>query len=219
MEICAGLMPNLWGVVRGNVIHLDESLLNKKKKIELLLTLLHEASMLAYPERTCDENERFARRSLKVIFHLHRVRETFKTAQQLAAGQAFHVYTLDFFSDACYFLNELLKDDQELCRQYMLELNIITQIGSDWASKQKYREYIDKVEERFNRYVWAVWNWYEANKDKSPWYLAAGVYARIVGSPQLFEEGNHRTGMLIASYILMREGYPPFVISEDNVEE
>jgi hypothetical protein len=38
----------------------------------------------------------------------------------------------------------------------------------------------------------------------------------IVGQPQLFIEGNHRTGSLIASWINLWAGYPPFVLSEDN---
>jgi hypothetical protein len=32
----------------------------------------------------------------------------------------------------------------------------------------------------------------------------------------LFTEGNHRTGSLIASWINLFAGYPPFVLSVDN---
>jgi hypothetical protein len=34
-----------------------------------------------------------------------------------------------------------------------------------------------------------------------------------VSKPQLFIEGNHRTGALVMSYILVREGQPPFVLA------
>jgi hypothetical protein len=34
--------------------------------------------------------------------------------------------------------------------------------------------------------------------------------------PQLFIEGNHRTGSLIASLELLRAGEPPFVLNRDN---
>ena len=48
---------------------------------------------------------------------------------------------------------------------------------------------------------------------------AAGVYIRILSEPQLFIEGNHRTGALIMSYLLAREGHAPFVLTEDNARE
>ncbi|MBU1995772.1 MAG: 4-alpha-glucanotransferase [Candidatus Omnitrophica bacterium] len=219
MEVRAGLMPNIWGVVRGDVLHINKELLNKTSEIEFILTLLHEASLLTCPERTCEENERFARKSIKVNFHLHYVRESFKVAQQAEEGRAFSVETLDYYSDACYFLNQLLEDGQELLPVYMLEFNIITHVGYEWDGRGRYQSYVDFVEQRFNANIGNVWNWYKANRHQSPWYLAAGVYARIVGSPQLFEEGNHRTGILVASYILMREGYHPFVLSTENAEE
>jgi hypothetical protein len=45
-----------------------------------------------------------------------------------------------------------------------------------------------------------------------PYKLAAEAYLSIVGQPQLFTEGNHRTGSLIASWINLHAGYPPFVL-------
>lgn len=35
---------------------------------------------------------------------------------------------------------------------------------------------------------------------------------------QLFIEGNHRSGSLIVSYLLMRAGQPSFVLTLDNAE-
>jgi hypothetical protein len=42
---------------------------------------------------------------------------------------------------------------------------------------------------------------------------AAEVYIYILSEPQLFIAGNHRTGALVLSYILAREGRPPFVLT------
>jgi hypothetical protein len=42
------------------------------------------------------------------------------------------------------------------------------------------------------------------------------VYISILSEPQLFIEGNHRTGALVMSYILARDGCPPFVLTADN---
>ena len=34
--------------------------------------------------------------------------------------------------------------------------------------------------------------------------------------PQLFIEGNHRTGALAMSYVRLRDGHPPFVLTPEN---
>ncbi len=60
--------------------------------------------------------------------------------------------------------------------------------------------------------------WCETHKNDSPWERAAGVYVRILSEPQLYIEGNHRTGALIMSYLLARDGCAPFVLSVDNAK-
>ena len=44
----------------------------------------------------------------------------------------------------------------------------------------------------------------------------AGVFTRVLSQPQLYLEGNHRTGTLLMGYLLAREGKPPFVFTVDN---
>ncbi len=61
-----------------------------------------------------------------------------------------------------------------------------------------------------------IMEWRSLNIEKSVWRRAAGVYNRILSEPQLFIEGNHRTGALIMSYILACEGQPPFVLTKEN---
>jgi hypothetical protein len=53
---------------------------------------------------------------------------------------------------------------------------------------------------------------------ESAWRRAAGIYVRILSRPQLYIEGNHRTGALIMSYILGRAGKAPFVLTVDNAK-
>ncbi|MGD1984000.1 MAG: hypothetical protein PVF93_08855 [Chromatiaceae bacterium] len=48
------------------------------------------------------------------------------------------------------------------------------------------------------------------------WHEAAAVYVRMMATPQLFIEGNHRTGALLMSYLLVRRGRPPFVLTPEN---
>jgi hypothetical protein len=38
----------------------------------------------------------------------------------------------------------------------------------------------------------------------------------VLSHPQLYQEGNHRAGSLIASGILLQSGCPPFVLTRQN---
>jgi hypothetical protein len=42
------------------------------------------------------------------------------------------------------------------------------------------------------------------------------VYVGVLSQPQLFQEGNHRTGSLIASGVLLQHDCPPFVLTRRN---
>ncbi len=57
--------------------------------------------------------------------------------------------------------------------------------------------------------------WYERHRGDGLWKRAAGAYVRIVSEPQLFLEGNHRCGILIASWILATRGEPPVVMGRE----
>lgn len=58
-----------------------------------------------------------------------------------------------------------------------------------------------------------VMEWLEKNNTKSVWYQAAGLFCQILSQPQLFIEGNHRTATLLMSFLLVRDGQPPCVLS------
>ena len=61
-----------------------------------------------------------------------------------------------------------------------------------------------------------VVEWHAGHADEPAWSRAAGVYVRMLSTPQLFIEGNHRTGVLVMSHILMSAGRPPVVLSVAN---
>jgi hypothetical protein len=60
--------------------------------------------------------------------------------------------------------------------------------------------------------------WYRKHMkgEPHPLKVAAEVYVAVLGFPQLFIEGNHRTGNLISNWISMFYGKPPFVLSPKN---
>lgn len=104
----------------------------------------------------------------------------------------------------------------------MLEINATVLCGRDPARRVEFAEHLHATEKHFFNNVEGgikdLYNWYCAYHSESVWKRAAGVYVRILSRPQLFLEGNHRTGSLIVSYLLMRAGLPPFVLSLTNAE-
>ncbi|SDF04519.1 hypothetical protein [Phytopseudomonas seleniipraecipitans] len=104
----------------------------------------------------------------------------------------------------------------------MLELNATVLCGQKPTGRLEYAQHLAATEAHFFNNIEGgikdVFNWYCAHRNESVWKRAAGVYVRILSKPQLFIEGNNRTGSLIVSYLLMRAGLPPFVLSLKNAE-
>ena len=104
--------------------------------------------------------------------------------------------------------------------RHLLELNTIVLCGVHPDRRDAYAAHTEATERRFyderEGGVRDVVEWLAARGDDSPWARAAGAYGRILTTPQLFIEGNHRTGALVMSYLLLRDGQPPFVLSPEN---
>jgi hypothetical protein len=104
----------------------------------------------------------------------------------------------------------------------MLEINATVLCGRDPAVRLEAAEHLAATEKHFFNNteggIKDLFNWYSAHRGESVWKRAAGVYVRILSRPQLFIEGNNRTGSLIVSYLLMCAGRPPFVLSLANAE-
>lgn len=98
----------------------------------------------------------------------------------------------------------------------ILELNHIVLCGIDDRVRLEYGPHLLETRRRFSQGIDEIAQWYERKRHKSAYRRAAGVYVLSVSQPQLFLEGNHRTGSLVASYILVQEGLPPFVLTRDN---
>jgi hypothetical protein len=120
------------------------------------------------------------------------------------------------------YLDELLARDiapfSPASFDHMLALNDRVHYGTDMALMAEFATAVESNVEKFNAQVDAIANWYwrHARQGDHPYKLAAETYVSIVGEPQLFNEGNHRTGSLIASWINLSTGYAPFVLSAEN---
>jgi len=106
---------------------------------------------------------------------------------------------------------------------HLLELNRMVLCGADAARRHEYRLHLEASERRFYEERHAgvddVYEHAAMLAGRSPWDRAAGVYVRILSKPQLFIEGNQRTGALVAAWILLDAGEAPFVLTVASAPE
>jgi hypothetical protein len=102
-----------------------------------------------------------------------------------------------------------------------LEINALVLCGRDERQRAQAEAHLAATERRFYEQegggIRDVVEWYALHRGES-WKRAAGVYVRILSEPELFIEGNHRSGALVMSYILARGGDPPFVLTSENAK-
>lgn len=104
----------------------------------------------------------------------------------------------------------------------LLELNIRVLCGLDTAVRAECASQVEATKEHFYAQtdggVESLVNWVHGLNGASVHRRAASTYIHILSQPQLFIEGNHRTGSLVMSWILARAGKPPFVLSVENAK-
>lgn len=124
-------------------------------------------------------------------------------------------------------VDQAIVDDIELLTpkhvSYLVELNHRVLCGLNPQVRHEHDKHLKATTQRFYEQsefnINHVLQWYEKHIYKSSWKRAAGVYVRILSQPQLYIEGNHRTGALIMSYILVKDGKAPFVLTVKNARE
>ncbi|HEY7037373.1 MAG TPA: hypothetical protein VID28_00910 [Methylomirabilota bacterium] len=104
--------------------------------------------------------------------------------------------------------------------RHLLELNCLVLCGTSPERRAAYTGHLQASERRFYGEgaagVRDVVEWVASHADEPADLLAAGVYATMLSRPQLFIEGNHRTGALAMAYVLLRDGHPPFLLTPEN---
>lgn len=106
---------------------------------------------------------------------------------------------------------------------HWLDLNATVLCGGDDAVRASHHRLMEATESRFygepGGGIRDIMDWYDLHRGRNVWRRATGVFVRTLSDPQLFIEGNHRTGALVMSYLLAREGQPPFVLTASNARE
>ncbi len=121
------------------------------------------------------------------------------------------------------FLDAVVSTDLDLFSdeglEALLQLNHLVLLGKGYDPREfgrhisvTRRQFFDN----FRRYVKPIRRWYRRHETDNPYKVAAQVYVGVLSQPQLYQEGNHRTGSLIASGILLQNECPPFVLTRQN---
>lgn len=103
-------------------------------------------------------------------------------------------------------------------RSNLIQLNNRVHYGDNNQLLADYTNAIEKNIDQFNTQIETIENWYNKHRKlkDDPLKIAAEIYISILGHPQLYNEGNHRTGNLILDWICAYHGLPIFVLSADN---
>ena len=121
------------------------------------------------------------------------------------------------------FLDAVVNQDLDLFSdeglEALLQLNHLALLGKGYDPREFGRHITvtrHQFFDNFRRYVKPIRRWYRRHETDNPYKVAAQVYVGVLSQPQLYQEGNHRTGSLIASGILLQNGCPPFVLTREN---
>lgn len=124
------------------------------------------------------------------------------------------------------FVDQLLGRGTDLMAKgnssLLLEINTLVLCGSNPRKREDFIFHIEQNKEYFydnqKGDIGSLMEWTELHAGDDIWKKAAGLYIHIMSRPQLFFEGNHRSAILIVSFLLGREGYPPFVLTPYNAK-
>lgn len=167
------------------------------------------------------------------FFDIHKIRENYKRVIEDfdrindvldCKRDKFDSFVARNMLHAYHHINKHLAsspDSALLSWKEMLELNMLVHLGADADRRHEYYGFVKQTEERFEARFPTVMQWYDRHEahGEDPYKIAAGLYVRILSQPQLFIEGNHRTGSLVANYYLILKSENPFVMTPENAVE
>jgi hypothetical protein len=135
-------------------------------------------------------------------------------------------HMVDHMMSGYAFIDALIEHKVDLLAfgqlRLLLELNALVLCGQDEQVRLEAKGHLKATDKHFfdnvDGGIRDVIEWHALHAHESAWLRAAGVYIRMLAEPELFIEGNHRTGALVMSYILVRAGKPPCVLTVDNAK-
>lgn len=130
--------------------------------------------------------------------------------------------SVDQIVQAYGMLDHYLSNDLRLLSmgqsREVLALNHCVLFGQERLNDTDYTKALRASEKHFYQVrssgIGDMVEWYSRHRYLTIWRQAAGIYLNTVGPPQLFLEGNHRTGVLLVNYVLARANKPPLVLDD-----
>lgn len=154
---------------------------------------------------------------------LHRFRREFPAINNDLSmrREEFTGVMVDRIIEAYDFLNSLLIKDMNLFTPVglyaLLEMNHIVLCGRDRETRLQYFQHVNETRKSFQLRITPIKTWVIRNQDtENPYMLAAGFYSRMLARPQLFLEGNHRTGNILLNYLLISRNAFPYIIAPEH---
>ncbi len=123
--------------------------------------------------------------------------------------------------EAYDYVNTLLEKDTPLFDRrelhHLLELNHIVLCGRDPAARQAVWSHLAETRKSFSARIRPIEDFVRRDMNgKKPYRTATGFYTRMLSRPQLFLEGNHRTGNIVLNYLLAVNGGKPYIVDPDS---
>lgn len=104
----------------------------------------------------------------------------------------------------------------------LLELNHLVLFHNSGRSVEENKSQFKATEKHFYEAkhggIGELMQWLAIHENSNIWQRTAGMFTHVLSQPQLFLEGNHRTGSLMMSYMLLRAGRSPFVLTYENAK-
>ncbi|AEJ60885.1 hypothetical protein Spith_0605 [Spirochaeta thermophila DSM 6578] len=122
---------------------------------------------------------------------------------------------------AYQFLNRLLSRGIDIFSPAglyaLLEVNHLVMCGNDPATRLSFHLHIEETRRRYQENIDLILPWVRKARGKlPPFAFITEFYIKCLSHPQLFVEGNHRSGNILVNYLLVSEGFPPFIVTPET---
>jgi hypothetical protein len=167
---------------------------------------------------------------MNVLFDLRTIEESLREFQRdfseinnrlAMRREQFTNIMVEQIIEAYGYLNSLLRKDMDIFTpaglHALLEMNHIVLCGTDKEKRRHYYTHLEETRKSFLKKISPIKDWVLKKRTATdPYHLATGFYSRMLSRPQLFLEGNHRTGNIVLNYLLISASSAPYVVSVEN---
>ncbi|MFH1174232.1 MAG: Fic family protein [archaeon] len=122
---------------------------------------------------------------------------------------------IDRFVQGFSYVDYLITQDKNPLKDHyhIYELDKIIVYGNDFQEWMRHFEVIESVRAQFSSRIAKIGQYAQ---NKNPFMRAAQAFSYTCSKPLPFLDGNMRTALLLANYVLAKADLPPFVPQKEN---